>query len=523
MKLRRLDRFELVSLAALFALSVAVLAGLLVRVWTQGGLVTGSDGFLVVDQMQYLNWLRQAGDHVLVENLYDLDDGPRTFLHPGVLISGLLHRLGLGVTAAYMVWKPVAVIALFAAGLAWTRRFLDRRDDRRLALVLALFTASPVAAFVGWSGLGDVQDKFRFDFLGNEMWPGNWLWGYLFTALAVAMLPLGLLAYERARSDDGLRLMLAAAAAGLVCAWFQPWQGATFALVLVGAEALARRREARPLLRSARDLALPLAATALPLVYYFVLSQTDAAWELAGTANNTDVQPRFPLWILVLGLAPLGIPALLAYRLPARDFGDLALRLWPIAALVVYLQPAGTFPFHAFQGLAFPLAVLAALAVRARLADRPLPLVPALAAAALLIVPGTLYNGDQMRDAINRGFQAHFMEPGERDALRHLDERPEPGGVLAPAYLGTAVPAYTGRETWTGAGSWTPDFVERSQEAVRLFEGELTRPAAEALVRRSGAGFLFSDCHDRADVTALLERVTEPPRRFGCATVWRVR
>src|SRR3712207_9269208 len=72
-------------------------------VWTQGGVITGSDGFLVVDQMQYLNWLRQAGDHVLVENLYDLEPGPRTFLHPGVLISGLLHKLGLEIGRAHVL------------------------------------------------------------------------------------------------------------------------------------------------------------------------------------------------------------------------------------------------------------------------------------------------------------------------------------------------------------------------------------------------------------------------------------
>jgi hypothetical protein len=167
--------------------------------------------------------------------------------------------------------------------------------------------------------------------------------------------------------------------------------------------------------------------------------------------------------------------------------------------------------------------VLGVLAVRARLGDRPLPLAPALAAAALLIVPGTIYNADQMRDAVNKGFQAHFMEPEERDALRHLEALDEAGGVLAPPYLGTAVPAYTGRETWAGAGSWTPDFGERTVAANGLFNGELTRTEAEALVRRSGARFLFSDCHDRADVTPLLARVTDPPRRFGCATVWRVR
>ena len=71
------DRFELSALAALAALSVAVLAAMLVRVWTKGGLVTGSDGLLVIDQLQYLNWIRQAGDHVLIANLYELAPSSR--------------------------------------------------------------------------------------------------------------------------------------------------------------------------------------------------------------------------------------------------------------------------------------------------------------------------------------------------------------------------------------------------------------------------------------------------------------
>jgi hypothetical protein len=190
-----------------------VVAGLLVRVWTKGGLVTGSDGFLVTDQMQYLNWLRQAGEHVTIENLYDLRPGPASFLHPGVLVSGLLHRIGLGLTASYMAWKPVAVGALFAAALLYVRRFLDREGDRRLALVVALFAVSPSAVIVGWAGIGGDLRKFQFDFLANEMWPGNYLWGYLFTAISVAMLPLALLAYERGRLPW-------AAVAALVASWF---------------------------------------------------------------------------------------------------------------------------------------------------------------------------------------------------------------------------------------------------------------------------------------------------------------
>ena len=53
------------------------------------------------------------------------------------------------------------------------------------------------------------------------------------------------------------------------------------------------------------------------------------------------------------------MPAALAYRLPAPGWQDVAVRVWPFAALAVYLAPVGTFPYHAFQGMSIPLAVLA--------------------------------------------------------------------------------------------------------------------------------------------------------------------
>jgi hypothetical protein len=505
-----LDRFELACLAALLGLSCAVLAAMLVRVWTKGGVVTGSDGLLVIDQLQYLNWLRQAGDHVLVENLYDLEAGPRSFLHPGVAISGLLHAAGLGVAAAYLVWKPVAVGLLFAGALLYARRFLDRPGDRRLALAVGLFGASPVAALAGWTDAGHEVD---FDFLARELWVGNYLWGYLFTAIAVAMLPLGLLAYERGRDGGSRRALAWASTAGLVAAWLQPWQGATYALTLVAGEAVASRRPRRELLA-------PLAATAAPLVYYLVLSQTDESWELAQRVNDI---PRWPWWVTAAGLAPLALPAALAYVRPSRlDFGRAALLAWPLVALAVYAQPAGTFPFHALQGLTLPLAVLAVLGVRSRLGERRMPALAPVAAATLLIVPGTVYLADEMRDAVSKGHQAHYLTTGERDALAYLDDGAPPGGVLAPDYIGTVVPAYTGRETWVGAGSWTPDFEARRAAANRLFAGALTPSEARALVLRSGARFLLSDCAGRNDIEPVVRTFTDPPRRFGCAAVYRV-
>ena len=319
-------------------------------------------------------------------------------------------------------------------------------------------------------------------------------------------MPLGLLAHERGATAF-------AALAGLLVAWLQPWQGATYLLIVLAAEAVLWWRSGR---RPPRLAPVAVAAaTAAPLVYYFVLSRTDSAWELAGQVN--DFEPWAP-WVLVVGLAPLVLPALTAPAPRPLDFGQLALRLWPLAALVVYLQPFGTFPAHALQGVTLPLVTLAFLGVGGRLGAVALA-----ATLVVLIVPGTLYRADALRDAVSAGRQPFFLTDAEHAALRWLERAPGGGGVLAPVYSGLLVPAHTGRETWVGAGSWTPAFDARVQLAERLFSGRMGKAEAERLVRASGARFLLSDCNGRVDAAPLLRDVAGPPRRFGCATVWEVR
>ena len=524
MRRARLDRFDWATLLALVALAFFALGALVLRTLLQGGTVTGGDGYLVADPMQYLNWLRQAGESVGIANLYDLKDGPNSFVHPGLFLSGVLHQLGVGLVVAYSVWKPIAALVLFAGMWALALRFLPRRDDRRLALVLGLFAVSPIAAVVGWSNLGGASFVLSLDFIAGELWAGNWLWGYQFTALAVGVMPLAILAYERGRAGGPRRMLAAAGGLGLLCAWLQPWQGVTIAFVLVAAELWSVVRRDRRFIAAAAEATGPLLAIAAPLVYYLVLSRTDPSWELAGEVNAL---PRWDLHVIILGLLPLGLPALLAVRLPAPAFGDIALRAWIPAGLLVYLLPFGTFPFHAFQGFGLPLAILAVAGVRARLGDRALwsPGVRGwvVAAVVLLVVPGTIYRVTELRDAINRGYQPFFLENREHDALRWLDEEPEPGGVITGVYLGPVVPAYTGRETYIGAGSWTPDYDRRRRETQALFAGELSAAEAERVVRGSGARFIYVDCHDRPDISASVEGFTDPPRRFGCATVYRVR
>ena len=153
---------------------------------TKGGYVAGGDGFLVLDQMQYLNWLRQSGSHLLIGNLYDLAPGPRTFLHPGLLISGALNALGVGPIVAYVLWKPVAVLALWAGaspGASASCRSAAARGG-----AWRWRCSSPRRSPRSWAGAGWGGFDARFDF------------DFLVRRADRQQLRLGLLLHRRSRS-----------------------------------------------------------------------------------------------------------------------------------------------------------------------------------------------------------------------------------------------------------------------------------------------------------------------------------
>ena len=123
-----LDRFEFAVLVVLAGLSLAVLAALL----TKGRALTGADGVLASDQLQYFTWIREASEHVLIGNRYDFAPDERTFLHPGYLLSGLVHAVtGLSVPLSYLLWKPVAVVLTFVGALLYVRRLVPSRGAQR--------------------------------------------------------------------------------------------------------------------------------------------------------------------------------------------------------------------------------------------------------------------------------------------------------------------------------------------------------------------------------------------------------
>ncbi len=268
-------------------------------------------------------------------------------------------------------------------------------------------------------------------------------------------------------------------------------------------------------------------ATAAPLVYYWALGRFDPAWALAGRQNSVGV----PALAVVMAVLPLGLPAILAYRLPVVTFQAVAVRAWPVVALGLFWAIAwthiGTYPLHALQGLSIPFACLAVMGV----SSIKLTMAPASKAALgsflviLLLLPAGLRNLNDARSigaSRSYGQDPYFITVGEQRALNYLKHDSLAGAVLAPIYIGQTVPGETGRQTWVGIYSWTPNYARRVVLSDALFSGRLSPAQAVSVIKSSGARFLLSDCRENFDLNKSVRFLFVGTKRFGCSSVYRV-
>jgi hypothetical protein len=512
---RRLDWYEFSLLGLFGALSMWVVG---VDVWRAvlNGLVwTGTDGFYIVDQMQYLSWIQSAAHHGLVSNLFVLRSTPADYFQPAIIISGGITALGVPSWLALLLWKPVAVVGLFLAIRAVVDRIFVARFERRAALTLGLLFAS---FSVVYGSLGIVGDTM-------SVWIS---WGYPFALMAVALIVFGLVRYDRSRGAG--RVDWIPGLLGAIAGTLHPWQGETMILLILGAE-LMRWRDLRLWwgTRQWRRLALPvltLILIALPLLYYLLLGHLDLSWNLARSSSKH----AFPWTAIALGLAPLAVFALLGYRGRSESFLELLMRVWAPAAVVIYVFSAtglSATPLHAFDGITIPLAVLAVKGVRrSRLRALPRGRLVAGLAVAVGVLPVNAYAVDIAPAAVApAGGNANFITKDEHAALRYLAKDKTPGSVLTQFYMGEAVPGATGRQTLVGDCLWSePNCMPRSEHADALFEGTLAKAQSRRFVIRSGVRFLLASC---SSPSVNLRRRLGPglivsATRFGCATVYQV-
>ncbi|HLH64674.1 MAG TPA: hypothetical protein VKV27_03155 [Solirubrobacteraceae bacterium] len=479
----------------------------------------GADGVLGADQLQYLAWIRDAAAHGgLASDLFTLSPSGHVYLEPLFAISAALYRLGAGLQVAYLVWKPVAALALAAAAIAWARRaFGERPAARAAAVALSLFLCTPVAALLSWTQLAGGRFRFNLYLLGDELLLADKPWGYAPSAIGVALAAASLLCVARALEGErgghshrpAARSPLALGAlAALLASWLHPWQGITLVIVLC-ALAAARR------LRGAASLALPAACAALPLLYYLALSHSDPAWR---AASHYEVIPRLPALALLAGLGPLAALAALGVRRPRGQAFELIVLLWPLASLLTYFANDAFAP-HAFQGLSLPLSVLM---VRGWRRLRAGPLLGTIAIC-LATVPGLAFDARKfVRTA--RGHAAQYYLPrSDAAALDWVAAHAPPGGVLAPTPFAAVVPSQTGRAVWVGHGYWSDDYPLRAREVDRLFGGRMTATQARRFVQTTGASILISDCSHPRDLRRALGPLIARTRSFGCARVYLLR
>ncbi len=497
------DRIELWVLGVFAAISVWVLA---LGVWwtvTQGRIWTGVNGVYVQDVTQYLAWIRDASRHVLVSDVFVLRATPHDYLQPAIVVSGGLVAIGVAPWLALALWQPVAVGGVALAVRALVHHELRGRAGRRAALVLALFGGS----------IGTFQD----------LWLPWWTWGYVFGVLSLAATLGSLLLYERA-AQSSASVWPAAMLAGLAT-WLHPWQGAVLALIVAGATLAVgtQPRGSRPQ-RRRRALAGPapvLVAISLPLAYYALLDGTDSAWRLSERSLAGEVPP----WHVVLMLAPLLAPALLAYRIRPRSFIAAAVRVWPPASFAVYVAAGhgfGNEPMHAFLGISIPLAILAADGIgRVRWPSITPGRAFAMLAVLTLTVPQTVSELSSKWRFVRP--RSTLITRSDWQAVRYLSRDPQPGGVLTSFALGRYIPAETGRRTYIGDVFWSePHPKTRQADVARLLQGQMTPAQAQRFVSSTGARFLLGDCTTRAKLGRELEPVIRSTHPFGCATVYEL-
>jgi len=498
----RIDRFDVLLLAVLGALSLWTVA---INVWraAEHGLIwTGSESVFPADALQSMMWIQGVLHHGASPDLYVLADTSADFFQPLIGISAAVAALGVAPYVVLLAWKPVALAGIFFATRAYVHGALRGRGPRRVALTLALF--------FGWGAV-----------IGDS-WIPWWTWGYPFALLALTCAVGALLAYAGSRERE--RIGLLAPALGAMASWLHPWQGEILILTLLGCElamfARGERVRAAPLLAT-------VAASALPLGYFAALVHFDSVWREERRAAIST----YPLSHVAAGFAVLALPALLAYRRAPRDFIALTVRVWPLAALGVFLisEWQGSGPTHALLGLTIPLAVLSVQGVCSlpwQAALRRIPALPLLSLplVAALTIPGTIYMLEYAAErSVPRAGNPHFVTGAENRALAYLAHDARPGGVLAPFHLGMLVPAATARATYLGNCYWSqPGCRHRSTMTNALFAGRLSRAASRRFVQSSGARFVLADCRSR-DLRAALAPVTAEVRRFSCATVYLVR
>jgi hypothetical protein len=453
-------------------------------------------------------------------------------VHPMYSLTGIVQgATGVGPVSIMAFWKAIGTLVLSAGCLRVVTRSIppERATRRALGLLLALFGGfTPVVALL------PLLDRFTLgtDFAraAGDLVPAMALWDYAPLAIALGLMPFVIERLERLVAGQGDRsTALGAASLGLLVAWLHPWQGITLIAVaagLVGWRAHeGRRAERRPAVQAltaaldgrVRALSLVVAATAGPVLYYLLLSHVDGGW--ATSELNSVSAAVIPGMVTLTCVVPLAAMGVLAARRIGPDPRLRGPLLWLLATLfTIVISPSGQY--RALDGLAIPVVVLVVRAWPEWRGRRGRRLLATIAVGAAL-APFVVFAAGAFGHLRSRDVVAYTeLNPSDLRAAKLAAARAGSTPVLAPAALGTVIPALTGAVSWVGHPIWTPEYVERKTAAMELFEGVMTPAQARAFVRSTGAGAIVEPCGYAGQLAAELAPLGFHAERLGCSVVY---
>lgn len=484
----------------------------------------GVAGYYPMDGLQYLAWARQAHDG-LIRNLYGSTADKALFIHPMWSLTGLLQGVsGIGPVLIMGFWKAVSALVLIGGCVHVVRRHLPAGapSRRAAALMLALFGGlTPLVVVLLRLDYG--QGGADLARAAGDLVPAMSLWDYSPLAIALGLMPLVIERLERIVAGRGARrTVISTGALGLLVAWLHPWQGMTLIAIAVGLalwRSVADRAGARSRVRRAPLIAV-MGAIALPVIYYLILSRLDPGW--ATSEQNSGYTAVIPGLVALTCVIPLALIGLLAARRTGVDQRSRGLVLWVLATLLtIVLSPSGQY--RALDGLAIPVAVLVVRAWPERGKRRGRLLATAALTGAL--APLAYFGVGAYAHLLSPSVTAYTeLAPSDVRAVTLAARAAGGGTVLAPAPLGTAIPALSYAVSWVGHPIWTPDYGERKMQSAALFAGGLTPVQVRRLIRTSRADALVEPCGSTGHLRSVLVQLGFHRATIGCARLYtRVR
>lgn len=493
--------------------------------------------FDVHDTTQYLSWMRESGQRLLIENKLTSEPNDAIFFNAQWWLVGRAARvLGLSLIQAYQLFRVLTIGLFVVVCYRFCLAYFGERWKARIALL-----AATVGGGLGWVWV--VIKKFTGALpFPNDVYtiPGNTFFSLLAvphvafaTAIIVGTLWLGFRAVQRASWRDTLVAGLLALFLGmshiydLVTVWVVL---AVLGLLLVLRDGFSWGVFGR--LAGVVALSLPA-----PLYYGTIALFTPVWREALSQYDNLQTFTPDPFHLLIFMGIPL-IVAVLTFRglvpLKSLSLWQIFVRGWLVAGLLLVYLPL-KFQIMLLNGLQIPVTLLAVegffhhvhpwVQERWRRLRGERFLRWAGLGFVALVLPLNLYLFAWRFVDLRRAEYPYYLYRDDVAALEWLESNTDPDDiVLTSLSVGHFLPGLSGNKAFLSSGVMTLDFIDKRAMVEHFFAASTTELERREMMEDTGIQYVLYGPAERAlgDFDPATSQFFEPVFEATHTRVFRV-